>query len=171
MTKLAPLKQSVKRPFMYTTLISMIAYAFMIICLFLSLSPYSLAIPFVAGTILPVVMGVWATGVVITYFYSKKLREQYGISRSTMANADLRGHWIPFIGILSIYLITHQKTDTLNTTYIAVALTALILATVLPLVYFCSKKKSPTQIYPGVPKGIFSLYVIPVVFGCSFLLL
>jgi hypothetical protein len=171
MTKLALLRKGVKRPFMYTTLTSSIAYAFMIICLFLSLSPYSPAIPFVAGTMLPVLMGVWAAGVVIAYFYSKKIREQYSISKSTMANVDLRGHWIPFIGILSIYLITHQKTDTLNTAYIAVALAALILATVLPLAYFCSKKKSPTQIYPGVPKGVLALYIVPVVLGCSFLLI
>ena len=160
---------SPQRPFMFTTLTSLISYAIMIICLFLSLSPYSVAIPYLAGTILPTLLGVWAAGVVITYFYPKKIMEKYQQSRLSLANADLRGHWLPLIGILSIYLVSHQNEKTLDSVYIGVLIAAFIVATLLPTIYFCSRK-NPRNVYPGVPRGVLALYIVPAFLGCTFLL-
>ena len=153
------------RPFVFTTLVSIISYSIMFICLLVSFTPYSKLIPYAAGTILPTTWGILCIGVVITYFFSSKIVQKYGQTRTTLVNADLRGHWLPAVGILSLYLLT-KSSETPWCAYTSLA--AFVVALILPFIYFGARRRTPRQVYPGVPRGVVALYIIPALLGCLF---
>lgn len=107
---------------------------------------------------LPLSLGVLLTGTVSAQLYPEGIAKKYGHSIQTVKIADIFTHWLP------AYLLYKSTNNRVRTHHMIVAI-------VLPLLYFSYQYKTQQMVdpikhmmatYPGVPLWVFFLYFVGV---------
>ena len=93
------------RYFFYTTLVSLISYILMIITLLSLDTRAEYLCRILVGSMLPVTAGVWLCGTIISNKFNKVFMEKYKFSERVIKISDIKGHWLPFFTLLTLYIL------------------------------------------------------------------
>ena len=121
------------------------------------------------GSMLPVTAGVWLCGTIISNKFNKVFMEKYKFSERVIKISDIKGHWLPFFTLLTLYILMCIKSRINSPKDIATvtSLGGFLILFILPIIYFASINEMPYTVYPGTPMCVFSLYIFISLLICS----